>query len=57
MKYTTKYITAKYNTNTGKYLIKNNGEVVALGWGLLKYVATITDIEENTTKPIREIIK
>lgn len=56
-KYTTKNIIARYNTNTGKYVIKDNGEIIALGWGCLKYIATIINLEENATKPIKEIIK
>lgn len=57
VKYTTKNIIARYNTNTGKYVIKDNGEVIAFGWGLLKYIATIIYLEENATKPIKEFTK
>ena len=56
-KYTTKNIIARYNTKTGKYIIKDNGEVIALGWGLRNYITTIINLEENTIKPIKEIIK
>ena len=56
-KYTTKNIIARCDLNTGKYVIKDNGEVIASGWGFLKYIATIIYLEENATKPIKEILK
>lgn len=50
----TKNINARYNFNTGKWAIRDNGEILKEGQGLIAYGEALKEIEKTTTKKIVE---
>jgi hypothetical protein len=56
MKKTTKNINANYNLGTGKWYIRDNGEVLAEGTGLIAYEVAIETTKATATKKIVEKI-
>jgi hypothetical protein len=54
MKKTTKYINARYNIDTGRWAIRDNGEVLKSGQGVVDYAQAFKEIEKTATKKIVE---
>jgi DNA-directed RNA polymerase subunit F len=54
MKKATKYINARYNIDTGKWAIRDNGEVLKSGQGVVDYAQAFKEIEKTATKKIVE---
>lgn len=50
----TKNINARYDFNTGKWAIRDNGEILREGNGLVAYCEAVKEIEKTATKKIVE---
>lgn len=48
MKKTTKNINGVYDN--GKWVIRDNYEIIAEGWGLIEYVRAKKEVKANSTK-------
>lgn len=53
---TTKNINARYNTETGLWTIRENGEILKKGQGIDTYCKAFKEIKATTTKKIVEKI-
>lgn len=53
---TTKNINARYNIETGLWVIRDNGEILKEGQGLDAYCEALKEIKATTTKKIVEKI-
>ena len=53
---TTKNINARYNTETGLWTIRDNGEILRKGQGINAYCEALKEIKAITTKKIVEKI-
>ena len=54
MKKTTKYINARYIYDTGRWTIRDNGEILKSGQGINSYTLALKEIEKTATKKIVE---
>ena len=52
MKKTTKNINARFNFDTGKWAIRNNGEVMVEGQGFPEYCKALTEVKKTATKKV-----
>lgn len=52
MKKETKNINARYDYNTGKWAIRDNGEILAQGQGFVEYCEAVKKIKETATKKV-----
>jgi hypothetical protein len=50
----TKNINARYDFNTGKWAIRDNGEILKEGKGLVAYGEALKEVEKTATKKIVE---
>jgi hypothetical protein len=49
---TTKNINARYDYNTGKWAIRDNGEILKEGKGLVAYCEAVEEIKKTATKKV-----
>ena len=50
----TKTMSAVYNVVTKEWAVRDNGQVVAKGQGVLSWTRTLVELEQEATKPIRK---
>lgn len=53
----TKNINANYSVDTGRWTIRDNGEVLLEGQGINAYIEAVNEIRQTATKPIKETIR
>jgi hypothetical protein len=49
---TTKNINARYNMDTGYWAIRDNGQVIAEGQGIIEYSEAVAKVEATATKKV-----
>ena len=54
---TTKNINANYRMDTGRWTIRDNGEVLREGQGINAYIEAVNEIRQTATKPIKQTMK
>jgi hypothetical protein len=52
MKKQTKNINARYDYDTGKWAIRDNGEILVQGQGFIAYAEAVKDIKKTATKKV-----
>jgi hypothetical protein len=53
----TKNINANYRVDTGRWTIRDNGELLREGQGLPDYIEAVKEIRQTATKPIKETMR
>ena len=54
---TTKNINANYHVDTGRWTIRDNGEILREGQGINAYIEAVNEIRQTATKPIKQTMK